>query len=87
MTESGWATSYCTFQPGAASGNISDAVQWLRAYVEHYSGNQGRIVADFDAYHSYFENVDLRILEMLSGTNIATHLAILCYRDERSYPN
>lgn len=62
-----WATSYCQFRPGGQNGNIKDAVRWLRDYAKQYSGKDCRIIADFDAYHSYFSSVDLPLLERLRG--------------------
>lgn len=60
-----WATSYCQFRPGSRYNNITEAVRWLRAYTEHYSNKGCRIIADFDAYHSYFDNTDLPLPERL----------------------
>jgi hypothetical protein len=65
--EEQWATSYCQFRPGIRNGNIIDAVQWLRDYARQYSNDNCRIIADFDAYHSYFGSVDLPLFERLRG--------------------
>jgi hypothetical protein len=64
-----WNASFCRFRPGVRNGTISQAVDWLRKYADHYSGEDSRIIADFDAYRSYFDTVpvDFPLRERLAG--------------------
>jgi hypothetical protein len=65
--EFAWATSYCEFQPGARRGNVKQAVSWLHEYVKTYGDERSPIVADFDAYHAYFDRVDFPLVERVKG--------------------
>jgi hypothetical protein len=62
-----WLTSYCHFTPGRRSDTMHGAVDWLRTYVDKYGRRNTPIVADFDAYHDYFDRVEMTISELVAG--------------------
>jgi hypothetical protein len=64
---SDWLTSYCGFITGTRRGTIRDAVSWLRDYVAVYGETDATIVSDFDAYHSYFYDVDFPVIDQATG--------------------
>lgn len=76
----GWMTSYCGFITGSRRGTVRDAVTWLRGYVNEYGKADATIVADFDAYHSYFQDVDFPMIDLATG-KLAAH-AFQKYADE-----
>jgi hypothetical protein len=67
QNETEWATSYCQFTVGRG-GDLGRAVDWLASYVQTYSHPGCRIIADFDAYHSYFDRpIDMPVSELMKG--------------------
>ena len=61
--------TFCSFNPGESGRTVQDAAEWLFDYAKRYSGDEPKILTDFDEQYKLFPcRVEFPISDIVRGT-------------------